>query len=352
MKNTIYREEFSAAGISSNTIKSALDCCLIRLCRGMYSVIRECRVKDHSRIAAFIGDVDWISFHVDKSPSDLKQDFRYQTQLRALRIRKYRWYRPEDVIVGKSAAVLHGIPLYKDESKAITVRHPRSNSHTKEIIRVRGEVPAEDQVGFGHLTATSAVRTALDLIRISGQREAFAAMEWVLRQTTAAQFPGFNPRFGYTEKFQAEARRIVATAFYPAVARMRSGQVTAQRMVEAIDPFSESPAESNCRFNLIALNLTGFEQQIEVRDDKGFIARVDFLNEQARTILAVDGSEKYALVGPSLIRREGEQHNRLLSMGYKVIHLSFDDVLRLNDFRDKIFTQVPELKQLVGRPDE
>lgn len=344
MKNTIYREELSAAGISSKTIMGALDCCLIRLCRGVYSVIRECQVKDHSRIAAFIRDADWISFHVDKSPSDLKRDFRYQTQLRALRIQSYRWYRPEDVIVGKSAAVLHGIPLYKDASKAITVRHPRSNSHTEEIIRVRREVPTEDQVRFGHLAATSAIRTALDLIRISGQREAFAALEWVLRQTTAAQFPGFNPKFGYTEKFQTEARRIIETAFYPAVARMRSGQVTAQRMVDAIGPFSESPAESHCRFNLIALHLTGFEQQIEVRDSRGFIARVDFLNEQTRTILAVDGSEKYALVGPSLIRKEGEQHNRLLSLGYKVIHLSFDEVLSLSDFRDKIFRQAPELK--------
>ena len=352
MKNTIYREEFSAAGISSKTIKSALDCCLIRLCRGVYSVIRECGVKDHSRIAAFIRDVDWISFHVGKTPADLKRDFRYQTQLRALRIQSYRWYRPEDVIVGRSAAVLHGIPLYKDASQAITVRHPRSNSHTKEIIRLRDEVPAEDQVRFGHLAATSAIKTALDLIRISGQHEAFAALEWVLRQAMADHFPGFNPRSGYTEKFQSEARRIIKTAFYPAVARMRSGQVTAQRMVDAIGPFSESPAESKCRLNLIALNLTGFEQQIEVRDSRGFIARVDFLNEQARTILAVDGSEKYALVGPSLFRREGEQHNRLLSLGYKVIHLSFDDVLRLNDFRDKIFTQVPELKQMVGSPDE
>ena len=115
-------------------------------------------------------------------------------------------------------------------------------------------------------------------------------------------------------------------------------------MVDAIGPFSESPAESHCRFNLIALHLTGFEQQIEVRDSRGFIARVDFLNEQTRTILAVDGSEKYALVGPSLIRKEGEQHNRLLSLGYKVIHLSFAEVLSLSDFRDKIFRQAPELK--------
>ncbi|WP_155807407.1 hypothetical protein [Brevibacterium sp. VCM10] len=80
MKNTIYREEISAASIYSNTIKSALDCCLIRLCRGVYSVIRECRVKDHSRIAALISDLDWINFHVDRTPSDLKHDFRYQTQ--------------------------------------------------------------------------------------------------------------------------------------------------------------------------------------------------------------------------------------------------------------------------------
>ena len=174
MNNTVYREELAAAGISSATINSALTCCLLRLCRGVYSVIRDCRVRSHRSIAAFIEDSEWIEFHAGRTQADLRSDFDYQAQLRALRIRSYRWYRPDDVITGTSAAVLHGIPLYRDESKAISVRHPNSNSRSSEIVRVRCVVPAEDQVRIGHLVVTSAVRTSADLIRRLGQSDAFA----------------------------------------------------------------------------------------------------------------------------------------------------------------------------------
>lgn len=348
MYNTVYREELSAAGISSETIDSARGCCLLRLCRGVYSVTRDCRVSSHRRIASFIDDHDWVRLHTEKSADELRDDFDYKTTLRALRIRSYRWYRPDDVITGTSAAVLHGIPLYDDKSEAITVRHPTSNSHSNEIHRVRSDVPAEDQVRMGHLAVTSAARTGFDLIRKLGQRDAFAGLEWVLRQATLKRYPGFNPRFGYPPDFLAEARQIVEAEFFPVITRMKSGQVTAQRMAEALSPLSESPAESFCHINFRSMKLSGFTQQVDVRDSRGFIARVDFLHEAARIVVAVDGSQKYAVAGPSLLRREGEQHNRLLSSGYKVIHVSFRELLKLSDFSAKIFAQAPELRRFAG----
>ncbi len=111
---------------------------------------------------------------------------------------------------------------------------------------------------------------------------------------------------------------------------------------------SESLAESYCSFNFNVLKLKGFTQQAVVTDSRGFISRVDFLHEATRTIIAVDGSGKYALVGSSLLRREGEQQNRLLGAGYKVIHLAFRDLLNISDFSAKIFSQAPGLKRFVG----
>jgi hypothetical protein len=348
MHNIVYREELSAAGVSSDIIKAALECCLLRLCRGVYSVLRDCQVGSHRRIASFIEDPDWIELHTEKPETELNADFDYKHKLRTIRIRTYRWYRPDDVISGTSAAVLHGMPLYKDKSVAITVRHPTSSSSSKELVRVRTDLPAEDQVQMDHLTVTSPVRTGFDLIRKRGQRDAFAALEWVLRQATIKRFPGFNPKFGYPQDFIDDARQVVEEEFLPVIARMKSGQVTAQRMTEALSPLSESIAESFCHFNLRALKISGFTQQIEVYDRRGFITRVDFLHEEARTVLAVDGSQKYALVGPSLLRREGEQHNRLLGLGYRVVHLDFQELLHLSKFSAKVFAQSPELKRFAG----
>jgi very-short-patch-repair endonuclease len=348
MNNIVYRQEFIAAGVASRTIKRALNCCLLRLGAGVYSIVRDCRAPSHRRIAAFIDDFDWIDFHVGKTAADLASDFQYQDLLRSLTINSYRRYRADDTISGTSAAILHGIPLYKEPKGPITVIHPRSNSSSKQIVRTLRTIDDEDRVVLGHLRATSAIRTGLDLIGLRGQQAAFAGMEWVLRQSVIRAAPGFNPRFGYTQGFRDLGRRHIEEYFLPAVGRLKTGHVTAQNMAESLSAVSESIAESYCSLNLKALRLTGFEQQVNIDDARGFIARVDFLHEATRTIVAVDGSGKYALMGPALLRSEGEQQNRLLGLGYRIIHFTFSELLHLNDFSAKLFEQSPELRNFAG----
>lgn len=348
MKNVVYRQEFIAAGVASRTIKQALNCCLLKLCAGVYSVKRDCRVPSHRRIAGFIDDIEWIRLHEGRTQADLDGDFGYQDVLRSLTIWSYRHYRPDDTISGTSAAILHGIPLYKEPKGPITVLHPTSNSASKQIVRTLCTIDDSDQVNFGHLRATSAIRTGLDLIGIRGQQSAFAGMEWVLRQSVVRAIPGFNPRLGYSQGFRDLGQKHIEEYFLPAVGRLKSGHVTAQSMVESLSAVSESIAESYCSLNLKALRLTGFEQQVNIDDARGFIARVDFVHEGARTIIAVDGSGKYAMMGARLLRSEGEQQNRLLGLGYRIIHFTFAELLHLSDFSAKLFEQSPELKKFAG----
>lgn len=348
MENVVYRQELIAAGLASRTIKQALSCCLLRLCAGVYSIIRDCRVPAHRRIAAFIDDLDWVEFHAGKTSTDLDKDFKYQDVLRALTVRSYRRYRPDDTISGVSAAFLHGIPLYKEPKGPITVLHPSSNSRSDEIVRARHSLDDEDRTEFGHLRATSAIRTSLDLIGIRGQLTAFAGMEWVLRQSVIRKTPGFNPRFGYSQKFRDMGQRHIDEYFLPAIGRLRKGHATAQIMAESLSPVSESIAESYCSLNFKALRLTGIEQQVSISDERGFIARVDFLHRATRTIIAVDGGEKYALMGAGLLRSEGEQQNRLLGLGYRIVHFTFQELLHLEGFSAKLFAQSPELQNFAG----
>src|SRR5699024_3484309 len=46
---------------------------------------------------------------------------------------------------------------------------------------------------------------------------------------------------------------------------------------------------------------------------------------------------------------ESRQHSRLLAMRYKVIRFKFYEVMSLFTFRQKLFSQAPELKQLCDR---
>ncbi|RAE29441.1 hypothetical protein DN524_33435, partial [Burkholderia multivorans] len=60
MYNVIRSQELRAHGVHSRVVKSAVDCCLLRLTRGMYSVIRRCENPQHARIAELITDEDWL----------------------------------------------------------------------------------------------------------------------------------------------------------------------------------------------------------------------------------------------------------------------------------------------------
>lgn len=102
----------------------------------------------------------------------------------------------------------------------------------------------------------------------------------------------------------------------------------AARIVDLASAASESAGESWCRLVFADLGLAQPRQQVEIFDEEGrFVARVDFLFEQARVVVEFDGAVKYS--GP-----EGREHliaekrreDALRRLGYRVVRLLWSDL--------------------------
>lgn len=307
-----------------------------------------CSNSAHRKIARFIDDPSWTELHSQKTRAQLRDDFSYQEQLRRLRVLSYSRYRSSDTVWGTSAALLHGIPLFGVKSGPIFVVHPTSGSRSTEIIRTVRTVDKADQCAFSHLVITRPIRTSLDLVRQEGQQAGFAAMEAVLRTSVLDVEGELNLRFGYPSWFRELARKQIVENWYPTITRLPTGHATARRMADSLNPVSESIAESFCSFDLHALQISGFEQQMNIYDARGFVGRVDFVHEETQTIVEVDGTGKYLAEGREAMNRESDRHNRLLSLGYTVIRMRFKDLLHLNTFATKLYAQAPELRKFAG----
>ncbi|HEY7718359.1 MAG TPA: type IV toxin-antitoxin system AbiEi family antitoxin domain-containing protein [Pedococcus sp.] len=99
------------------------------------------------------------------------------------------------------------------------------------------------------------------------------------------------------------------------------------RLRALVDPASESPGESLTRLLLGGLGL-GFRSQVDIRDDKGFVGRVDFLVE-GRIILEFDGLVKYdGAQGREALAAEKRREDRLRAAGYEVVRLTWADLDR------------------------
>jgi hypothetical protein len=92
---------------------------------------------------------------------------------------------------------------------------------------------------------------------------------------------------------------------------------------------SESPLESIVRvvFRDCGLPPPKLQALIGTADE---VARVDFFWGQYRTIVEVDGAVKYA--DPLRARAQLERDSWLRSLGYEVVHFTWDEITTMPDF--------------------
>ena len=98
------------------------------------------------------------------------------------------------------------------------------------------------------------------------------------------------------------------------------------RLMELVDPASESVGESRLRILMVGL---GFRprSQVEIRDeDGGLIGRVDFLVGE-RVVVEFDGLVKYeSAEGRAALAREKAREERLTEAGYVVVRFVWADL--------------------------
>lgn len=173
-------------------------------------------------------------------------------------------------------------------------------------------LPADEIVTANGMPCTTAARAVFDTARCVNFAPAVVLIEAALQRTlvTPAQL-----------LTQAQER--------PGV---RGSNVFAKALAFA-SLLSESVLESRYRLFFHHFGFRQPEQQVDIVDDASYlIARVSFLFRDARTIVEVDGLEKYTNLAygsssaPQRFTREKERDRRIEASGYRVIHASALDL--------------------------
>lgn len=169
------------------------------------------------------------------------------------------------------AAFAHGATLLDDlpAEPTLTLHRAGPERQTAHGLYV-ARVPPEHRVRTSPMTTFA--RAVADCARTLTEEAAFVTIESAL-----------HAGLDRDEIFAV----LQACAGWP-------GSAAARVLVDLAGPWSESPLESLSRLMFLAQRLPRPEQQLTIlRVGGGFIARVDFLWEQFRTVCEVDGKIKY-----------------------------------------------------------
>lgn len=114
-----------------------------------------------------------------------------------------------------------------------------------------------------------------------------------------------------------------------------NGAPHARAAVDLADPRPESAGESRCRWLFALLGLAQPTPQAVIRDEQGgFVARVDFLFAELRTIVEFDGRVKYT--SREALFQEKQREDALRSLGYAVVRLTWEDLARPEVVRSRL----------------
>jgi very-short-patch-repair endonuclease len=136
-----------------------------------------------------------------------------------------------------------------------------------------------------------------------------------------------------TALVQTAVRHGLKAAVVAADAALHEGLVSDDKLVEAAGRLELGVRSSTrverlrTRLLLSGLGLS-FRSQVDIRDDTGFVGRVDFLVED-RVVVEFDGLVKYeGAEGRESLAREKRREDRLRAAGYEVVRLTWADLAR------------------------
>jgi len=213
---------------------------------------------------------------------------------------------PDGVAADCTAAILHGLPtMAVPPTPQLTARSDatlgrRAGSHT-----FGASVRPEDASDWFGVPVLTVARTLVDLARHS-RRDGIMAIDAALREELV------DP--------DDLKRAVSQAAGWPGIRQARE-------VLALGDGRAESAAESITRLALVDEGFPHFEPQVVVRDPaRRRNWRVDLLEPVSRVIVEVDGLDKYR--DDNVRKEEKIRETRLEKLGYCVIRVTWDDVVR------------------------
>jgi hypothetical protein len=213
------------------------------------------------------------------------------------------------VLSHASAARLHGLVVPTAAGADVRVTSLDQWRSGRGYRVARAALPPDDVVRWLAYGATSVPRTLVDCAREWPSTDGVIAMDAALHQRLVTR------------------RKLHAAVLS---SRHRAGLSTAARAFGLADGRAESPLESKGRLRLLASGLPRPELQVDLHDDRGFVARVDAWYEEAAVAVEFDGRIKY--VDPRDSRTPAEvawdekrREDRIRDLDVRVVRIVNDD---------------------------
>lgn len=190
-----------------------------------------------------------------------------------------------------SAAVLHGLPLYRHTPRGVeaTVISPRRTSSRPGMTRHEDFLDDSDVEEVDGILRTTIERTVFDVLRHLPAETALACADAALRMTSArGRVVDLASSETWRERLTERAART----------RGQRGVRQARRLIAFADGRAESPGESVSRLQLFRLGFREFALQAPVDGPHGHPYYVDLALPEARAFWEFDGAAKY--IDPSL----------------------------------------------------
>jgi hypothetical protein len=208
----------------------------------------------------------------------------------------------DTVLSHGSAAVWHRLPIRVPSEPELTRHRPDGGGRMTAHGLYVAAVPTEHRVAG--LPVTMAGRTVADCARALPTDDGFVLIESALR-------------LGLERLSLLDV--LAFCAGWPNAADARDLVIFASR-------WSESPLESRARLWFQRQGLPQPQQQrVVLRAEGGFVARVDFLWEQYRTVCEVDGRMKYDDAAAEPLWREKLREDELRDLGLEVVRGYWSD---------------------------
>jgi hypothetical protein len=219
----------------------------------------------------------------------------------------------DSVLSHTSAAVLHGLPLWRVPLQRLHVsRNQDSGGHRSAWVHVHTVRSALPAMHVDGVAVTSVARTVVDCARMLPFEQSVVIADAALHLGLATQ-------------------QELAVAAWEM--RGYAGVQRARRVVEFADGRSESVGESRSRVLFARIGLPVMELQHEIRDHAGLlVARVDFALPGLRIAGEFDGKVKYGrLLRPGqtpgdVVFEEKRREDAVRDLQWGVVRWVWDEI--------------------------
>jgi hypothetical protein len=231
---------------------------------------------------------------------------------------------PGAVVFGLSAAFLHGVTWYDDESPIEICRNSAGQGRHRGGVRVhRSDLAPADVTTIDGLRVTTPIRTAYDLGRRPPRWRALGHLDDLVKST------GLDVK--------ALWRYVAAHPDTRGIRQIRA-------LIPHIDPASESPPESWMRLLIVEGGLPRPESQIAVHDSDGVeFARLDLGYRRFKLGIEFDGVEFHSSIEQKL--HDEQRDRRLARLGWTIIRVTAE---RLREYPQDLVDEIETALRACG----